>query len=188
MKKGVSVIIIVIFAYYSSAYLYYQYLLPYTVEEGTLSLYDDFQTKTLLEIDYQDPDISYRDMLVTIKLISGDPLEITYIKCSDDFKINLTEGSVRFIHNFAGNIYIRLLFENYSGDQSINSSAVLRYTIIDRTSFLVPKSATKACTSMPGIVFGINITILFISFLSVFIFVYLLIYKRDLLFNKPKQS
>lgn len=151
-------------------------MLPYTVEEGTISLNNLNQT---IEIDYHDPDISYRDLPVVIRLLSGDPLEITYMKCSDDFLINLTKGSVRFTHNFAGNIYIRLLNEN--------SSATISYKIIDRTSLFIPKSATKACTSMPGIVFGFNITLLLIFSSSFFIIVYLLIYRRDLLISKFKQ-
>ena len=71
LKKGLLLATFIIITYYSSAYLYYQYLLPYTVEEGTISLNNLNQT---IEIDYHDPDISYRDLPVVIKLLSGDPL------------------------------------------------------------------------------------------------------------------
>jgi hypothetical protein len=177
MKKVLLLSILVIGVYYSSAFLYYQYILPYSVGNGSLLINNHLDYE---EIEYNDPDISYRDMKVIIKHIAGGPLEITYIKCSDDYKVNLTEGSVSFTHNFAGNIYIRLLYEN--------SSANISYTIIDRTSLFVPKSATKACTSMPGIIFGFNITLVLIFSSLIFVFGYFIIFKRDLLITKLKNG
>ena len=176
MKKGILLALLFNVIYYSSAYLYYKNIIPYSVDEGKFSINNHL---VQVEINYNDPDISYRDMEVIFTHISGDPLEITYIKCSDDYKINLTEGSVRFTHNFGGSIYVRLLYEN--------TSASLSYTIIDRTSFFIPKSAAKACTSMPGIVYGVNITLLLFISVSMFAIVYILIYKRELLMTKLKQ-
>lgn len=168
MKKRISALILVILAYYSLAFLYYQYFLPYSVEEGEISLNTLNQR---VEIDYHDPEISYRELPVKIRHLSGGPVEIIYTQCSDDVKKNLTQGTVEIEHNFAGNIVITLLQEN--------SSAELTYTIIDRVSFLIPKSATKACTAMPGIVYGINLTIILCLSLSIIGVTYILLVKRE---------
>ena len=124
-----------------------------------------------LEIDYHDPDISYRELLVKIKHISGGSVEIIYMQCSDDVREVLTRGSLEIKHNFAGNIVITLIQKN--------SSAELTYTIIDRVSFLIPKSATKACTAMPGIVYGINLTIILSFLLGISGIAYILLFKRE---------
>lgn len=177
LKKRIFLILFVISVYYLGGYLYYQYLLPYTVEEGSFQLEN---TPDIYEFRYIDPDITYRDMIVEITLINGDPIEITYMKCSDDYKIVLNEGTTKFIHNMAGYVYLRLV--------NTSSSASGTYRVIDRVSLLIPKSATTACTSMPGITFAFNYTIILVILSSIASISYLLIFKQDLLKDLLKKS
>jgi hypothetical protein len=168
MKKHGLILLFIVILYYSGAFVFYQFFLPYSVEEGELVLNTMNQR---LEIDFHDPEISHRELLVKIRHNSGSPVEIIYTRCSDDVTEVLTQGSLEVKHNFAGNIVITLLDEN--------SSAELSYTIIDRVSFLIPKSATKACTAMPGIVYGINLTIILSFLLGISGIAYILLFKRE---------
>ncbi len=168
MKKRIILISVLIVSYYLIGFLYYQYFLPYPVKEGTFNLSN---TSDPFEIEYNDPDISYREFIVEITLTSGGPIEIVYIQCSDDIRITLHDGSTQFEHNMAGNVYIRL----------INSEAIATgtFTVIDRASLLIPKSATEACTSMPGIAFAFNYTIILFVIMLISGTIYILIYKQD---------
>jgi hypothetical protein len=168
--KRVIFILFLIVAYYFAGYLYYKFLLPYSVEEGDFTLNPLNQE---LEIEYHDPDISYRDLLVEIRLMEGSDIEIIYIQCSDEARLTVEEGkTATFKHNFAGTILIRLVDPSTSANGS--------YKIIDWASIFVPKSATKACTSMPGIAFFFSITVFLLIIIIVISATYFAIYRRDI--------
>ncbi len=138
--------------------------------ENTFSL--NSQTSEI-DIDYHDPDISYRAMQFKVSLTEGEPVEIVYVQCSDDAYITLNEGSTSFVHNIGFFLRIRLVNPNGWANGS--------YTIFDRTSFFVPKSATKACTAIPKIAYYFYITF-FLMILGTFgVFTYILAYRRDLI-------
>ncbi len=173
MRKRSKLLVIaflLISTYYLGGYLYYEYILPYSVKEGNFSLNSSNQE---LEIEYNDPDISYRDLLVEIRLVEGADIEIIYIRCSDEAKLNLEEGrTASFYHNFAGTILIRLLDPSTSANGS--------YEIIDRASFLVPKSATKACTGMPRLAFMFNITVILLVIVILGVATYFVMFRSDI--------
>ncbi|MHA2248465.1 MAG: hypothetical protein ACXADY_26185 [Candidatus Hodarchaeales archaeon] len=163
-------VLLLIGTYYFAGYLYYTFFLPYSVMEG------DFALNLLnqeLEIEYHDPDISYRDLLVKIRLVEGANIEIIYIQCSDEAKLTIEEGKTATLkHNFAGAILIRLVDPSTSANGS--------YKIIDWASFFVPKSATKACTSMPGIAFFFSITAILLIIIIAISAAYFAIFRRDI--------
>jgi hypothetical protein len=163
-------VLLLIGTYYLTGYLYYTFILPYAVMEGDFALNPLNQE---LEIEYHDPDISYRDLLVKIRLVEGANIEIIYIQCSDEARLTIEEGKTATIkHNFAGVILIRLV------DPS--TSAYGSYKIIDRASFFIPKSATKACTSMPGIAFFFSITVILLIIIIVISAAYFVIFHRSI--------
>lgn len=175
-KIKLSIIIIIFFVSIIFSNFYYEEILPYKVDENSFSL--DNQTSEL-DIVYHDPDISYRDMQIDVRLDEGGPIEIIYVQCSDDAYLTLDEGSISFTHNIAFFLRIRLVNANGWANGS--------YSIIDRTSFLVPKSATKACTSFPKIVYYFNLTVIAIILSTIGAIIYILGFKRELitqLFNK----
>ncbi len=150
MKKQLFIVGILIICYYLAGAYYYKFILPYSVQKNTFSLDD---SNPSIEIIYNDPDISYRDMLIRIKLQEGEPIQIKYTKCSDNAYESLEEGeSIEIIHNIAGASYIEL--------KEGSTRALGSYNIIDRASPLVPKSATKACRYFPFLVFAFNYTII----------------------------
>jgi hypothetical protein len=53
------------------------------------------------------------------------------------------------------------------------------FKVIDRASFLVPKSASKACTNFSRLVFVINITVILFSIIFAMITIYVTLYKRE---------
>ena len=168
--KQLILILLLIGTYYFAGYLYYKFLLPYPVLEGDFTLNPLNQE---LEIEYHDPDISYRDLLVEIRLEEGANIQIIYIQCSDEARLTIEEGkTATFKHNFAGTILIRLV------DPSTSASGF--YKVMDWYSFFVPKSATKACTSMPGIAFFFSITVILMIIIIVVSAVYFVIYRRDI--------
>lgn len=151
---------------------YYKFILPYSVQKNTFLLDD---SNPSIEIIYNDPDISYRDMLIGIKLQEGDPIQIKYIKCSDDAYEFLKEGeSVEIIHNIAGALYIEL---KEGGTRAFGS-----YNIIDRASPLVPKSSTKACTYFPYLAFAFNYTVV----LSIIVIIVSIVYLIGFYYKKNK--
>ena len=166
-------VLIIIFSLISSIVLanyYYEEILPYKVYENSFSLNN--QT-TAIEINYNDPDIPYRDMEITVKLDEGGPIEIIYVQCSDDAYLTLDEGSTSFTHNIAFFLQIRLIDTNGWANGS--------YSIIDRTSFLVPKTATEACTSIPKIVYFFNLTVIAILLSTITVAVYIIFFKREVI-------
>lgn len=141
-------------------------MLPYSVVEGDFSLNP---TNQEIEIEYHDPDISYRDLLVKVTLLEGEDIQIIYIRCSDEARLELEEGkTATFYHNFAGTILIRLINSSTSANGS--------YDVIDRASIFIPKSATKACTGMPRLVYGISITTILIVIVAIVSFSYFIVY------------
>ncbi|MHA1947961.1 MAG: hypothetical protein ACXAC6_14005 [Candidatus Hodarchaeales archaeon] len=169
MKKRFLGIVIVIILYYSIAGIYFEFILPYPVLRGSYSLNETHQEFT---IEYNDPDISYRDLLVEITNEMGNPIEIIYTKCSDEARFTVNEGEkIRFYHNFAG-IIIILPLEPFGETNGT-------FKVIDRASFLVPKSASKACTNFSRLIFVINITVILFSLLLAITTLYVALYKRE---------
>ncbi len=173
MKKRTKrfiIVLLLIGTYYFAGYLYYTFLLPYSVMEGDFTLNPLNQE---LEIEYHDPDISYRDLLIKIRLMEGANIEIIYIQCSDEARLVIEEGKTATLkHNFAGVILIRLVDPSTSANGS--------YTIFDWISYFIPKSATKACTSMPGIAFFFSITVILLIIIIVISAAYFAIFRRDI--------
>ncbi|MHA2173551.1 MAG: hypothetical protein ACXABI_01865 [Candidatus Hodarchaeales archaeon] len=177
-KKMLSIISIGAVTFLFLANFYYEDVLPYKVAESTFSLNN--QTPEI-EIFYHDPDISYRAMQIDVVLEEGGPIEIIYVQCSDDAYITLNEGSTSFTHSIGFSLRIRLSDANYWANGS--------YSVIDRTSFLVPKSVTKACSAIPKIAFYFNLTFIIMSLSTISVFIYIIVFKRDLiakLFNKNR--
>ena len=169
MKKQLLGLVIIIVIYYTLAGVYFEFILPYPVLRGSYSLNE---TNQELTIEYNDPDISYRDLLVEITNEMGNPIEIIYTKCSDEARLTVNEGQkVRFYHNFAGIIIILPL--EPLGETNVS------FEVIDRASFFVPKSASKACTDFSRLVFVMNITVLLFSLLLAITTIYVTIYKRE---------
>ncbi len=160
---------IFVILYYSFAGIYFEFILPYPVLRGSYSLNE---TNQEFSIEYNDPDISYRDLLVEIINDMGNPIEIIYTKCSDEARLTVNEGQkVRFYHNFAG-IIIILPLEPFGETNGT-------FKVIDRASLLVPKSASKACTNFSRLAFVINITVILFSLLIAMITIYVTLYKRE---------
>jgi len=156
----------IIWLHYIAGAYYYKFILPYSVQKNTFSLDDSNPSIAIL---YNDPDIPYRDMLIVIKLQEGEPIQIKYMKCSDDAYEFLEEGeSIEIIHNIAGALYIEL---EEGGTRALGS-----YNIIDRVSPLVPKSATKACTYFPYLAFAFNYTIILLIIVIIISAGYLIIF------------
>ncbi|MHA2031148.1 MAG: hypothetical protein ACW99Q_17345 [Candidatus Kariarchaeaceae archaeon] len=169
MKKQFLGIVIVIILYYSLAGIYFEFILPYPVLRGSYSLNEAHQEFT---IEYNDPDIPYRDLLVEIANEIGNPVEIIYTKCSDEARLTINAGQkVRFYHNFAGIIII------LPSEPLIETNGTFK--VIDRVSLLVPKSASKACTNFSRLVFVINITVILFSALVVMISIYVILFKGE---------
>lgn len=169
MKKQLLGLVIIIILYYTLAGVYFELILPYPVLQGSFSLDESYQEFT---IEYNDPDISYRDLLVEVKNEIGEPLQVIYTICSDEARLTVNEGQkIRFYHNFAGNIIITssYLFGETNGT----------FKVIDRVSFLVPKSASKACTNFSRPIFVINITVILFSLLLAITTLYVALYKRE---------
>ena len=140
--------------------------------EGSVALHE-YQPSYF--ISYDDPDISYRDLIVEISVKTGS-IEVIFIKCSDEARITINEGSTeRFRHNFAGDIVV----------ETLTPAIYTQFTfkVIDRASVLVPKSASTACTDFSRFVFLVNITVILFVITVTFSTLYLLIYKRDQLRN-----
>ncbi|MHA2032907.1 MAG: hypothetical protein ACW99Q_26360 [Candidatus Kariarchaeaceae archaeon] len=169
MKKQLLGLVVIIIIYYTLAGVYFELILPYPVLRGSFLLTETNQEFT---IEYNDPDISYRDLLVEITNEMGNPIEIIYTKCSDEARLTVNaEQKVRFYHNFAG-IIIILLLEPFGETNGT-------FKVIDRASFLVPKSASKACTNFSRLVFVINITVILFSIIFAMITIYVTLYKRE---------
>ena len=90
--------------YYSFAGISFEIILPYPVSQGTFVLNASNQEFAIM---YNDPDISYRELLVDIKSEIGNPIEIIYTRCSDEARLVVNEGErARFYHNFADSVIV----------------------------------------------------------------------------------